>query len=133
MSPVPRDPAAALDRLVRNAPGAEPEVWESAGPPEEGAPDDALDFLFRRLRSEMEELVGAVREEWGDPAFQGTVEEPNFPPWSEALVLAYWKRGDAVTYLAVNHEDPGRPVTLEAGALAPQEVAQLQAWNPALR
>jgi hypothetical protein len=124
------DPAAVLDRLHRAAPGAEPEVLERLGPPDESAPDSALDFLFRRLQARFHDLVAAARESWGEPHFLGSVEEDAFPLWSDALLLATWWRGDTVVYLAIRHEAEGDSVTLEAGAHAREEIEELKGWVP---
>jgi|GEM_PF-6926579 len=141
-TPSPR-PLVVLHRLLAAAPGAEPEVLESLGPADEGvsdaapdaasgdSPHSAVDFFFRRLSARLDEEVARVAEEWGPPGFHGTVEEPTFPMWSDALVLATWWHGDKVAYLAVRQEDDADPVTLEAGAHARDELDQLQSWHPA--
>ena len=129
MTDATQDAAAVLERLHREAPGAEPVVLESLGPPEADAPADALDFLFRRLQVRFHEVVDEARESWGTPHFLGSVEDDAFPLWSDALVLATWWRGDVVAYLAVRHEAEGAPLTLEAGAHGRDEIEQLQSWQ----
>jgi len=130
-----RDPADVLAELAAAAPGAEPVVLESLGPPA-GAPDEApegaLDFLFRRLQNAFRVAVAEVDAEWGPPAFVGSVEEETFPAWSDALLLAVWLRGGVTAYLALRHEAPQDPLTLEAGALTGDEVAELLRWHPEL-
>lgn len=136
MSDEPREPLPELlDRLARDTPGAEPVVLESLDPPDQddAGADDALDFLFRRLQNRFREAVAEVTEAWGAPVFAGSVEEPAFPAWSPALMLAVWRRGDVAVFLALDHEDPADPLTLTAGALEKGERAELELWNPALR
>lgn len=124
-----------LHRLARGTPGAEPVVLESLEPPsrDDEAAGDALDFLFRRLQNRFREAVAEVKEAWGDPVFAGSVEEPAFPAWSSALMLAVWRRGDVAVYLALDHAEPEDPLTLTAGALEKGERAELELWHPALR
>lgn len=124
------DALATLARLRAAAPGAEPVVLESLGPPDESAPDSALDFLFRRLSTRFHEVVAVVREEWGTPQFYGSVEEGAFPAWSDALLLATWWEEDKVAYLAVHHDDEADPLELRAGALDQAEVEERLTWKP---
>lgn len=127
-----RDPATVLAELAAAVPGAEPVVLESLGPPDETAPEGALDFLFRRLQNAFRDAVSEVTAEWGPPAFAGSVEEEAFPAWSDALMLAVWLRGGVTAYLALRHEAAGDPLTLEAGALDENEIGELLRWHPEL-
>lgn len=129
--PVAPDPLSALQDLLAAVPGNESQVLARLGPPDEGAPETALDFLFGRLRATFDDGVAQVREEWGEPHFTGTVEADDFPPWSDALVLAIWWHDETVAYLALRQEDDIDPLTLEAGALTQEELEQLQSWQPA--
>jgi hypothetical protein len=130
-----RDPADVLADLAAAVPGVEPVVLESLGPPADApgeVTESALDFLFRRLQNSFRVAVSEVDAEWGPPAFVGSVEEESFPAWSDALLLAVWLRGGVTTYLALRHEAPQDPLTLEAGALTEDEVAELLRWHPDL-
>ena len=131
--PVPNEstvsPHAALERRLAAAPGGELEVLASRRP---GIDDGAvLDDAFSELSALLDQWVGTLSaDEWGAPAFFGTVEDETFPLWSDALVLAAWWRDDKVAFLALRHEDDADPLTVEAGAYARGELDELEAWRP---
>ena len=129
-APVRRDALATLERLRAATPGAEPVVLVSLEPPDDDAPETALDFQFRRLAGLFREDVEEVRRSWGDPHFFGTVEEEAFPGWSEALLLATWWHDEVVAFLAVHHDDDSLPLELRAGAWARAEIEERLMWKP---
>ena len=66
-----------------------------------------------------------VTKAWGTPTFEGAVDHDDFPAWSEALMLAYWQRDEALAFISLRHDDDHEPMFLEVGVLTDDEVATL--------
>ncbi|MDH3403005.1 MAG: hypothetical protein OEP45_05260 [Acidobacteriota bacterium] len=123
---IDEDLTSVLERLLAASPGADAfhlrlvdDFSHRAVGPEE------TDAIFASFLADFEDAVARVGADWGAPTFRGGVDRDDFPPWSEALVLAYWQRGDAVAFLSLRHDDEGEPMFLEVGALTDDEAATL--------
>jgi hypothetical protein len=115
-----------LGSLVEAAPGADAFhlrlVDEFA---DGGLTAEEVDAVFAELAADFADCVRQVSAAWGAPTYQGSVDGDDFPVWSEALLLAYWHRGEALAYLSLRHDDEHQPMFLEIGALTDDEVATL--------
>ncbi len=116
-----------MTELVTSAPGADALHLRLVDDFREGELSAAeVDALFEEFTTEFEAAGEIIRKAWGDPSWEGSVEEDDFPDWSEALLLTCWRRGEVVAYLALRHDDDHAPMFLEVGALTDDEVSTLE-------
>lgn len=126
MTNLTEDLVKALKQLVADAPGADAyhlRIQDDFEQREVGA--DELDALFADFQHDYEEAVNQVRKAWGPPTYEGAVDSDDFPAWSEALVLTYWQREEALAFISLRHDDDHEPMFIEVGALTDDEVATL--------
>ena len=115
-----------LERLLEDSPGADAYHLRLVDEfVERDVSAEETDELFASFLADFEDAVGGVQREWGDPSYRGTVDRDDFPAWSEALVLAYWRRGEALAFISLRHDDDHQPMFLEVGALTDDEVSTL--------
>lgn len=115
-----------LSELLDAAPGADAFHLRLVDAFADGdLPAEQVDAVFADLAADFEEGVRLVSEAWGAPTYRGSVDRDDFPVWSEALLLAYWQRSEALAYLSLRHDDDHQPMFLEIGALTDDEVATL--------
>jgi hypothetical protein len=120
------DLVSHLTELLEAAPGADAFHLRLEDEFASGLLTEAqVDALFAELKADFDRAVEEVAGAWGPPTYEGTVDRDDFPAWSEALVLAFWQRGDAVAYVALRHDDDHQPMFLEIGALSDDEIATL--------
>ncbi len=121
-----RDWIDALQELVERAPGADAfHLRLEDAFTTDTVPDDRLEAIFAEFLEEFDGAADDLHRQWGEPEYRGTVEDPDFPAWSEALVLATWRRGEGIAYLALRHDDDHEPMFLEVGALTDDEITTL--------
>jgi len=121
-----KDLVGVLDQLLTEAPGADAFHLRIRDDFADGAASDQeLEEAFVEFQREFEEAVATIGSAWGAPTFQGAVDHDDFPAWSEALVLAYWRRQDALAFVSLRHDDDHEPMFLEVGALTDDEVETL--------
>ena len=87
--------------------------------------DEELDALFADFQRDYVEASEELTKAWGPPAYQGAVDQDDFPDWSEALMITYWQRGEVLAFISLRHDDDHEPMFLEIGALTDDEVATL--------
>lgn len=123
---MPNETTTILLTLLAATPGAREAILSQSRdfwdvPPAEGELsqlyDDALTLLDR--------LIEEVSEDWGVPMFIGSYGDEGYPPWSEAIKMAYWTYDEKFAFLAVRHADHEFPVSVEAGALTRAEADAL--------
>ena len=123
---MPRDWIETLHELVDRAPGADAFHLRLEDAFATGAvSDQRLEQIFDDFREEFDDAVDEIARDWGAPTWRGTVEDSDFPSWSEALLLATWRRNGTIAYLALRHDDDHEPMFLEVGALTDDEIATL--------
>jgi hypothetical protein len=86
---------------------------------------EQVDEIFTGLEADFDQAVDQVAAAWGAPVYRGAVDRDDFPAWSEALLLAVWRRGGTLAYVSLRHDDEHQPMFLEIGALTDDEVATL--------
>ncbi len=117
----------ALETLLEAVPGADAAHLRIDDRFESGELEDSeVDAVFDDFVADHRQAVEDLTRAWGDPEFDGAVDADDFPEWSEALVLAVWRRGEALAYLALRHDDDHSPMFLEIGALSSDEVETLR-------
>jgi len=120
------DLVAVLEELIEAAPGANAYHLrlENAFAERDVAPDE-VDAFFASFLTDFDAVVATLSRAWGSPAYEGAVDDDDFPVWSEALVLAYWQHDTAVAFVSLRHDDDNEPMFLEVGALTDDEIATL--------
>lgn len=120
------DLVRALEALIEQAPGADAFHLRLVDEFSEGrSSPQRTEEIFAGMRRDYEAAIAELSRAWGEPAYQGSVDRDDFPAWSEALLLSYWRRDGAVAYLALRHDDDHEPMFLEVGALTDDEVTTL--------
>jgi hypothetical protein len=117
---------AVFQQLTDAAPGADAYhlrkvddfVERDLGPEE-------IDELFAGFERDFGEAVEIVTEAWGPPTYIGSVDNDDFPAWSEALTLACWQRDQVQAFISLRHDDDHEPMFLEIGALTDEEISTL--------
>ncbi len=115
-----------LGRLLDDSPGADAYHLRLVDDfAERDVSPQETDELFSSFLADFENAVDSVKREWGDPTYRGAVDRDDFPAWSEALMLAYWRRSESLAFISLRHDDDHQPMFLEVGALTDDEVSTL--------
>ena len=114
---MPEDTIAVLERLLQEAPGAQPvylqesrDFWDADWTAEE------METLERQFSERHAAETALIRAAWGEPTFSGGLEDPHFPDWCPGQALSYWERGDHIAYVWWEHQDQELPFLLVVGA-----------------
>jgi hypothetical protein len=116
---------AALESLLAEVPGADALCLERWDPPSERTTPQELEAHFAELARAFEAVVAEIARDWGAPAYVGSAEQEGFPGWSEALMLATWRRDGNTAFVALRQDDDDEPMFIELGAVSADEIATL--------
>ena len=117
---------AVLERLLQQAPGAEPhDIRVTGWFDDEQRYTPEAEELWADFLHQYQKVVQEITTVWGIPQFEGTWEDAGFPSWHHRVVrLAYWQRGDAIAYVECDQEDSETPMVLSVGTKAGEELAE---------
>lgn len=86
-------------------------VFETTGQ----EPDKEQTQLDQDFRLAFGRAVDRLASRWGEPDFLGGWDDPDFPDWYDAVMMACWNRPDTLTYLAYQWSGPATPLLIAMG------------------
>ena len=115
-----------LERLLQEAPGAEPyDLCVTDWFDDEQRNTTETQELWANFLNQYQEIVQVISMVWGEPRFDGSYEDEEFPSWHHWVAqLAYWQRGDAIAYVECDQQDAETPMVLCVGVKTGRELEE---------